>query len=341
MVDNTPQVIGTAGASVGAVGRGQPAWIAVRKILLRLGQAVLTLLIASFLTFAFLQVSPGDPVSIILGTRAGDQAAAARIRHAYYLDQPFLAQYWHWLSGALTGDLGNSYVYHGQVTSMIGARLVTTFSLVAFSSVLVVIIGVFLGLVAALSGRLVNGGVSVVVAVALATPPFVVAIILITIFSLNLDWFPVFGVGSGLVDRLRHLVLPAITLALIASAGLARVTRASIIEEGQKDHVTCAVARGLTSGEVLRRHVLRNALIPIVTTVGLMVAALIGATVIVEQAYGLNGIGTLLLLGVSRKDYPVVLAVTLIMIGAFLLVNAVVDALYLLIDPRTRTGGTT
>jgi peptide/nickel transport system permease protein len=339
MVDDTSQVIETPGASTTADGRSRAVWDTSKKVLLRLGQAVLTLLIASFLTFAFLQVSPGDPVSIILGTRAGDQAAAARIRHAYYLDHSFLAQYWHWLTGALTGDLGTSYVYHQQVTTMIGARLLTTLSLVAFSSLLVVIFGIAVGLVAALSGRIVDGGVSVVVAVALATPPFVVAIVLITIFSLDLNWFPVFGVGSGPVDRLHHLVLPAITLALIAAAALARVTRASIIEEGQRDHVTCAVARGLTSGEVLRRHVFRNALIPIVTTVGLVVASLIGATVIVEQAYGLNGIGTLLVLGIGRKDYPVVLSVTLIMIGVFLLVNAVVDVLYLAIDPRTRTGG--
>jgi peptide/nickel transport system permease protein len=325
----------------GPIDRGHPVRQASRSVGFRLGQAVLTLLIASFITFALLQLSPGDPVSIILGDRAGDQQAAGRIRDAYYLNHSSLAQYWHWLSGALTGDLGVSYVYHQNVTTMVASRAATTLSLVAFASVLGVVFGILVGLIAALSKRVVDGGISVLLAISIATPPFVVAIVLITIFSLDLNWFPVFGVGSGFVDRFHHLVLPAITLAIISGAALARVTRAAIIEEGQREHVMCAVSRGLTSREVLGRHVFRNALIPIVTTAGVIVAGMVGGTVIVEEAYGLNGIGSLLVLAIGHKDYPVVLSITLIMIAVFLFVNAIVDVLYLVIDPRTRAGGAT
>jgi len=320
------QPLGVRGASVALA------------VLGRLGQMAVTLLVASFLTFLFLQAAPGDPVEIMLGDKAGDPAAVRRLNEQFGFDDPVLVQYWHWLTAFLHGDMGRSFVFHDQVSNMVMSRLPTTALLVGYGSVLVILFGFALGLLAARSGRVVDTGVSVVLSVALATPTYVIAIVLITVFSLYLNWFPVFGSGTGLLGRLHHLTLPAITLALSSSAAMARVTRASIKEEDRRDHVTTAVARGLDSRTVLRRHVIRNALLPITTIAGILVAALVAGTVIVEQAFGLDGLGSLLVLAITRKDYAVVQSVTVLVIGAFLVANVLVDLLYGVIDPRTRGG---
>ena len=310
----------------------------VLAVLGRLGQMALTLLVASFLTFLFLQAAPGDPVEIMLGGKANDPAVMRRLNEQFGFDDPVLVQYWHWLTNFLHGDMGTSFVFRDHVSGMVASRLPTTALLVAYGSILVILFGFALGLLAARSGRVVDTGVSVVLSVALATPTYVIAIVLITVFSLYLNWFPVFGSGTGLLDRLHHLTLPAITLALSSCAAMARVTRASIKEEGRRDHVTTAVARGLDSRTVLRRHVVRNALLPITTIAGILVAALVAGTVIVEQAFGLDGLGSLLVLAITRKDYAVVQSVSVLVIGAFLVANALVDLLYGVIDPRTRGG---
>jgi len=302
----------------------------------RVGQMVVTVLVSSFATFAFLHLSPGDPVQIILGNQAGNRAAATRIRHEFGLDKPFLVQYWDWLSGMVHGDFGTSYLFRDSVGSLMASRLPTTLLLVALGSLMVIVVGFALGLLAARAHRRVDQAISTLLAISLATPSYVAAIGLITIFSMDLHWFPVLGSGTGLLDRLHHLVLPAVSLALAASAGMARVTRAAILEEGRRDHVTTAVARGLPPREVLTRHVVRNAMLPITTNIGIIVASLIAGTVIVDQAYGLDGLGSLLVLAIQRKDYPVVLSVSFLIIVAFLVVNAVVDVCYGLLDPRTR-----
>ena len=310
----------------------------VLAVLGRLGQMALTLLVASFLTFLFLQAAPGDPVEMMLGSKAGYPDAVRRLNEQFGFDDPVLLQYWHWLTAFLHGDMGTSFLFRDDVSSLVTSRLATTALLVVFGSILVIVFGFALGLLAARSGRVVDTGVSVLLSVGLATPSYVIAIVLITVFSLYLNWFPVFGSGEGLLGRLHHLTLPAITLALSSSAAMARVTRASIKEEDRRDHVTTAVARGLDGRTVLRRHVVRNALLPITTIAGILVAALVAGTVIVEQAYGLDGLGSLLVLAITRKDYAVVQSVSVLVIGAFLMANALVDLLYGVIDPRTRGG---
>lgn len=315
------------------------AWTTVGTIVSRLAQMAVTLLIASFLVFTILYLAPGDPITYLLGNRAGDAAAVARLRAEFGLDRPFLVQYWNWLTGAFTGDFGTSYLFREDVGSLISSRIPTTALLVVMGSVMVISFGFVVGLVAARSNPAVDRGLSLFLSVALATPSYVIAIVLITIFSLYLDWFPVFGGGEGFADRLHHLVLPAITLALAGGAGMARITRAAVIEEGAKDHVTTAVARGLSRRDVLWRHVVRNALLPITTNAGMIVASMIAGTVIIEKAYGLDGLGSLLVLGITRKDTTVVLSVTFLIVAAFLIVNALVDMLYSALDPRTKAGG--
>jgi peptide/nickel transport system permease protein len=303
---------------------------------LRAAQILITLLVASFVTFALLRLAPGDPITIILGTQSTNHEAVAVLRERFLLDQPLLVQYFHWLGGALHGNLGESYLFRDSVTSLVASRLPTTFFLVVYGSVLVVAFGFFLGLWSARSNRAVDTGISAFVAVALATPSYVIAIILITIFSLFLDWFPVLGSGSGFFDRLHHLTLPAITLALAASAAMARITRASILEEAGRDHVLTAQARGFEPRDILWRHIVRNALLPVTTMAGITIASLIAGTVIVENAFGLDGIGSLLVLAITRSDYPTVQSITFLIVLAFLIMNAIVDVLYTLLDPRTR-----
>ena len=316
---------------------GRPA--AVSSAILagvRLLQIALTLLVSSFVTFALLRLAPGDPITIILGSESNNQLAVAELRKRFLLDQPLLVQYWHWLSSALRGDLGESYLFHDSVSSLVAERLPTTLFLVAYGGLLVILVGFLLGLWAARSNRAVDVGVSSLLAVALATPSYVVAIVLITIFSLFLSWFPVLGSGDGFLDRLHHLTLPAITLALSASAAMARITRASIIDEADRDHVLTARARGFAPREILWRHIIRNALLPVTTIAGITVASLVAGTVIVEKAFGLDGVGSLLVLAITRGDFPTIQSITFLIVLSFLVVNAVVDLLYALLDPRTR-----
>ncbi|MFI6929612.1 ABC transporter permease [Streptomyces sp. NPDC050287] len=306
----------------------------------RLAQMALTLLAASFLIFTALQLAPGNPVEIMLGSKAGDPEAVRRLNAQYHFDQPLLVQYGHWLTGLLHGNLGTSFVFRENVSSLIAARIPTTALLVVYGGLLVLVIGFALGLVSARAGRTADTGISVLLSAALAAPTYVIAIVLITFFSLYLNWFPVFGSGDGLLGRLHHLTLPAVTLALSSSAAIARVTRAAVKDEERRDHVTTALARGLDPRTVLRRHVIRNALLPITTIAGIVTAGLIGGTVIVENAFGLDGVGSLLVQAITRKDYAVVQSTSILVITAFLLVNAFVDLLYGVIDPRTRKGGT-
>lgn len=332
------QITPAATASIGTVARARrPMWaVTLAAVGLRVAQIAITLLIASFLTFALLRMAPGDPITIILGSQSTNHEAVAVLRERYLLDEPLMTQYLHWLGGALRGDLGESYLFRDSVSSLIGARLPTTAFLVVYGGVLVILLGFFLGLWAARSRRAVDATVSAGLAVAMATPSYVMAIVLITVFSLYLNWFPVLGSGDGFLDRLHHLTLPAITLALASSAAMARITRASIIEEADSDHVLTARARGFSAREILWRHVVRNALLPVTTIAGITIASLVAGTVIVEKAFGLDGIGSLLVLAITRGDYPTVQGVSFLIIFAFLAVNAVVDVLYTFLDPRTR-----
>lgn len=312
-------------------------WVVTLAIVgLRVAQIAVTVFIASFITFALLRLAPGDPITIILGSQSTNHEAVAALRERYMLDQPLMTQYFHWIIGALHGDLGESYLFRNSVSSLIEDRLPTTALLVVYGGILVLAFGFLLGLLAARSRRAVDASISAGLAIAMATPSYVMAIVLITVFSLYLNWFPVLGSGDGFLDRLYHLTLPAITLALASSAAMARITRASLIDEGESEHVLTAEARGFAPREILSRHIVRNALLPVTTIAGITIASLVAGTVIVEKAFGLDGIGSLLVLAITRGDYPVVQGVSFLIILAFLTVNAVVDVLYTLLDPRTR-----
>ena len=312
----------------------------LRFVGLRIVGCLITLVISTFVVFGSLYIAPGSPVGYLTGGRALSAATIASIKAQYHLNDPFLTRYWDWLTGALHGNLGQSIIFRQAVGPLVGARIETTALLVAMAAILILAVGIAAGAVAALRGGATDSGVLVVGSVGIAIPSFVAAIVLIALFAVDLGWFPVFGSGTGLPDRLWHLTLPAIALALSSTAFVARVTRTTMREELAREHVETARVRGIPERVVVRRHVLRNAMIPITTVGGLTVASLIAGSVVVEQAFGLNGIGQFLIQSVNAKDFAVVQAIALILVVAFVVVNTLVDITYRLIDPRVSLAGT-
>lgn len=300
------------------------------------GGVVVTTLISSFVIFGSLTLAPGDPIKFLTAGRTLDPQSLALLRAEYHLDRPFLDRYWLWLSEVVHGNLGYSIVFHEPVSQLIVPRIATTALFIAFASLLIIVGGMLLGLIAALAPRVYYQPLSVAMTVGLAIPTFVLAILLITIFAVKLHWFPIFGPGAGLGDRLYHLFLPSVALAVGGSVYIARVTDVSVRSELVREHVETARVRGLSEWSVLRRHVLRNALIPITTASGVTVASLIAGTVVVETAFGLDGLGSLLVQSVTEKDFAVAQAISLILVVAFIVINGIVDALYAIVDPRIR-----
>lgn len=309
-----------------------------RFLLRRVLEAALTLAAASFLVFGAVHLAPGSPETFLLGGRAASPRALAAIRAQYHLDDPFLLQYLKWGRGVLSGDLGRSMQYRGPVLELIEARLPSTLLLITMAAVLVVVLGVGLGRVAAVRGGVTDSVVLVGTSVALGTPSFVAAIGLLWVFSVQLGWFPTIGSGEGAADMVYHLALPSVALAMYWTGWLARVTRGAMRDQLGLDHVTVALSRGLRERPVIRRHVLRNALGPIVTVSGLTISGLVISTVLVEAAFGIGGLGALLESSVQVKDFPVVQAITLLVVALFTVTNLIVDLCYPLVDPRVRLG---
>jgi peptide/nickel transport system permease protein len=294
---------------------------------------VVTLLVSSFVVFAALYVAPGNPIAFLTKGRPVSAATIAQLDAYYHLNQPFFVRYWEWLTGVLHGNFGNSIIFGIPVSSLISARATTTAMLVIYAWLLIVLVGVTLGVFSGIRGRRVDALISVGTTVGLATPVFVAAIVLITIFAVDLHWFPALGAGSGL-GRIRSLTLPAIALALSGTAYVARFSRAAVRDAEAREFVDTARGRGLPGRRVVTHHVLRYALIPISTVTGITIAGLLVGTVIVEPAFGLSGLGSLLVQSVEDHDFPVVQAVCLILVTAFVVINVVVDMLYPLMDPR-------
>lgn len=300
----------------------------------RLVGLVVTLVLASFLIYSSLYLTPGDPISTLSGGRTLPPEAVQALSDQHHLDDPFFIRYLAWLGDVIRGDLGESLVFNTTVTDLLAARIGTTVMLVAMASVLIFGVGITLGLVAGIRGGLLDKGLLVTTVIGQAIPSFVAAIALIWLFAVRLGWFPAIGSGEGFVDRLHHLTLPAIALTLAYLAYVSRVVRAATREELGREHVETARARGLSPSQIVRRHVVRNAMIPIVTVSGLTIAGLLAATVVVERAFNLDGLGSLLVEAVVRQDVAVVQAVSLILVTAFVVTNTLVDLLSKVLDPR-------
>ena len=299
---------------------------------------VATLLVASFLIYGALYLAPGSPIAALTGGRSVSPEVLAQLEARYHLNEPFLTRYWLWLSGALHGDLGESIPLHEQVSTLIGQRIGVTIQLVMLTAAILIMVGVGLGIVGALGRGAVDGGVLLASTVSAALPAFAAAVLLQFLFGVVLGWFPVLGTGEGVVDTLKHLTLPALALAATSVALVTRVTRTAVREELDREHVQTAISRGLPWSGIIRRHVLRNAAIPITTVVGITIASLIALAAIVETAFGLNGLGAYLVQAAQNKDFATVQGISLVLVFAFVITNLVVDIAYAILDPRVTLG---
>lgn len=309
-------------------------------ILRRLLGAIPLLLITSFIVFSFVHIAPGSPEQVLVAGRNVDEETLQAIRDRYQLDDPFLVQYWNWLKNAVTGDLGESIVFSDSVADVVGPRILPTVQLALYALALILIFGFPIGLLTGVKrDSHLDTTVSSLTLLGSSISPYVSGILLIAVFAVALGWFPVFGLGEGGFERLYHLTLPAIALAIALSALVARVTRASVGTALEQEFVETARSRGFSERRVIGKHALRSALVPVVTITGLVFGFLIAGSVLVEFTFGLNGLGALLIQAVSTRDFPVVQAVTLVFTVAFIVINLLVDLLYAVVDPRVRLQG--
>ena len=306
----------------------------LRRLGVQLGGLLFTLVAASVVIFASLAATPGDPVGTIIGGARPTPELVAQIRTEYHLDDPFWVQYWHWLTGILGGDLGQSFVYKADIGAVLEPRLVVTLQLVGFSALLVLVFGVGSGIVAALNRR-ADRAVLIATSVGIALPTFIVALLLVWIFGRGLGWFPVLGAGDGGIDRVRHLTLPAVSLSVIFIAYVSRVTRGALVAQLGTEHVETARVRGIPATRTFTKHVLLNASPQLFAISGTTIAGLFAASAIAERAFGVGGVGSLLIEAAARKDLPVVQVIALLMVAIFVVLNALADLAITLVDPRT------
>jgi peptide/nickel transport system permease protein len=297
-----------------------------------------SLLVASFVIFAALYLAPGNPVAALSGGRPLPPSSLRILEARYHLNAPFLTQYWYWLSNVLHGNLGVSILLRENVSTLIASRAWTTAGLVLYASLLIVTFGIGIGVVAGLRPGALDTSALVVTAVSAAIPAFVASIALILVFAVKLAWFPALGNGTDLVSNIKHFTLPAIALAISALGIVARVTRATIRSESGREHVQTAISRGIPSHQLIRRHILRNAAIPITTVTGITIASLIAISAVVETAFSLNGLGAYLVQAAGSKDLAVVQGISLVLVMAFVVVNLLVDVAYAILDPRVSLG---
>jgi peptide/nickel transport system permease protein len=295
------------------------------------------LVLLSFGIFSLLYLAPGSMVDKLLGTRTATPQTIAQLKVQYHLDQPFLVQYWIWLKGAVRLDLGRSASTGLPVTSSIRDALGVTLFLGLYAFLLITLFGLTLGIVSAVrKRRFVDRGLVVGSVVGASMPAFVTGILLLYFFSVRLTWLPTYGAGEGFVNRFVHLTLPAVALALTITAVIHKLTRASLIEALEHDYVAFARARGLPRHTVVITYGLRNAIIPVTTYLGLLLASLVTGAVFIEVVFSLPGLGSLLVSAVQNKDIPLVQGVSLLAAAFILLANLGTDILYLFIDPRIR-----
>ncbi|GAA5163121.1 MULTISPECIES: ABC transporter permease [Amycolatopsis] len=331
----------------------------LRFILRRLLQAVPTLLVLSILVFAWLRLLPGGPAGALLGDKATPQKLAD-LNHLLGLDQPIPIQYFKFLGRVITGDFGSSLISGDSVIAEVGRAFPATVELSVFALVLAVAFGIPLGYVAArYRGRLLDNATVLTTLVGVAVPVFFFGVLLKYVFAQKLGILPPSGrqdvtidathvtgffVLDGILtgeldaawDAIKHLILPAIALASIPFAVIVRITRASVLDVQQEDFVRTAESKGLTTPVIRRRHILRNALLPVSTTIGLQTGLLLAGAVLTEKVFNIPGVGYLLAQGIERRDFPRLQALLLLAAFVYVIVNLLVDVSYAIIDPRVR-----
>jgi peptide/nickel transport system permease protein len=308
-------------------------------VIRRLFATIVVMAVVAFVVFSLLYLTPGDPAAILAGDAATDDDIR-RIRATLGLDEPFLVRFGDWVWGLLHGDLGISIFTHLPVTHLIGQRIEPTLSLTVCTLLVAVLVAIPLGVIAAArAGTWIDRTVMAFSVVGFSVPVFVLAYILILVFSIELDWLPVQGyrpIREDFWDWLRHLILPSAALGTVYIALIARITRASMLDVLAQDYIRTAQAKGLSPGGVLVGHALKNAAVPIVTVIGIGISLLIGGAIVTETVFAIPGIGRLTVDAILRRDYPIIQGVILIFSGAYVLINLAVDLSYMLFDPRIR-----
>jgi peptide/nickel transport system permease protein len=301
--------------------------------------AVLLLAVVSFGTFLLIQIAPGNTVRILLGPQASTPTLVHHLEVEYHLNQPFFVQYWYYLRGALHFDFGHSIATSQPVSEMIASAAPITIFLGVYAFAMTLVVGVALGMLAAVRQRsAVDRGVVGLSVFGVSAPAFATGFVLLYLFSVKLGWFPIYGAGSGFGDRLWHFTLPAVALAISGSALVVKLTRAGMIGALEQDFVTFARARGLAQRRVLFAYALRNALVPVVSSGGIVLAYVLTGAVLVEITFNIPGLGSMLVSAVNAKDIPVIQGVALLFAAMIILVNLLTDLLYMAVDPRIRLG---
>ena len=302
----------------------------------RLLQAIPVVLGITIVTFFLLRLIPGDPAMTLLGNRGTPEQIAA-LRARWGLNEPIWIQFWLFLKQLAHGDTGASLFYQVPTRTLIASRIGVTMSLVAMATIFSVLIAVPLATIAAVrKDRSADHVIRAVPLVGLGMPSFWVGLVLILIFAVNLGWFPVGGWGSTVPEHIYSLVLPALTSALAIVPLLVRSLRVGMLEVLQADYIATVRSKGLREHRVLLIHVARNAIIPTLTLLGINIAFLIGATVVVERVFQLNGLGSLMLTSISNRDFPVVQGVTFVFALSVIIINLVTDLTAARLDPRIR-----
>jgi len=310
-------------------------------VLKRLLVGALTMLLASAVVFSVMELLPGDPAQLMLGMNATPEALAA-LRQEMGLGEPLLTRYASWLGGMLAGDFGRSYTYSSPVIDLIAERVTVSLPLallaLALSTLIAIPVGIF---AAAQRGKAGDVSIMGLTQVGVALPNFWFALLLVYLFAVWLRWVPAGGFpgwGGGLWPGFRALILPAIALALPQAAILARVTRSAMLEVLGEDYIRTARAKGLPNRAVLWRHALRNAMIPVLTILGLQFAFLLAGTIIIENVFYLPGLGRLVFQAITQRDLIVVEGIVMLLVASVIVVNLLVDLAYAAVDPRLRTG---
>ena len=298
--------------------------------------ALLVLLIVALFSFLLIHLVPGDPVRITLGAHAPPDAVA-RVRHDLGLDRSLAHQFGSFLAGLPRGDFGTSINRQQPVRDVVGPRIWPSIFLLVYGTLISLLVAVPLGVLSALHrNRAIDHGIRLVATVGLAMPSFWFALLLVEAFSLHLGWLPVAGYGSGFLGHLESLTLPAVTVGIYLAPLIVRTLRSSLIETLSADFITSARARGFRETRVVGKHALRNALIATITILAINIGYLISGSVVIENVFGIPGLGSLLVSTIQMRDFPTISALTLIFGVLVILVNLLADLSYALVDPRIR-----
>lgn len=311
-------------------------------ILKRVLQAIPTLLVISFLIFSLLYITPGDPVELILGTEDGTVSEEQRVlvEQQWGLDKPFLVRYADFVINVCKGDLGTSYATNQDVFDSIMVRMPATFTLAGFSMLLALLVSVPLGILAALKHNSIWDSLATALAtIGVSLPKFWFGLVLMIFFSLKLGWLPSTGsadISQGLGTFLSYIIMPASSLALGMAATQTRMIRSSMLDVLNQDYVRYARSKGLKERVVIWGHALKNAMIPVITVIGGEIGGLLGGAVVTESIFSWPGVGRLAVNSISKRDYPMIQGITLMLCISYLVINLLIDIIYAWVDPRIR-----